>query len=199
VVGLDHRVIPNGSLPPAQHIYVRYIRRARWRFGAAYYIVPAGNVNQTGPLPAACYAAQRKALEQELPRIPARLRKGVLALEPSFLAQVRSSSKPHEGICLLALNSTGGGDVQCGSTATDIEEGRTTGTGGPTGVPVAYGVAPDGVARVTLYYGRRAFTVHAIGNVWILPLHGPQPQDGFPDRIVWRSAAGGVIKTIQGP
>jgi hypothetical protein len=89
--------------------------------------------------------------------------------------------------------------VQCGSTAIDIEEGRTTGTGGPTGVLVAYGVAPDGVARVTLYYGRRAFTVHAIGNVWILPLHGPQPQDGFPDRIVWRSAAGGVIKTIQSP
>jgi hypothetical protein len=45
VVGLNHKVIPNGSLPPAQNIYVRYIRRARWRFGAGYYIVPAGNVN----------------------------------------------------------------------------------------------------------------------------------------------------------
>ena len=199
VVGLDHRVIPNGSLPPVQNIYVRYIRRARWRFGAGYYIVPAGNVNQTAPFPAACYPAQHTALERLLPQIPSRLRAGVLALEPSFLASMRSSSEPHEGICLLALNSTGGGDVQCGSSASDIEQGRTTGTGGPTGVPVAYGVIPDGVATVTLDYGRRTFTVHAIGNVWILPLHGRQPQYGFPDKIVWRSAAGAVIKTIQGP
>lgn len=107
-------------------------------------------------------------------------------------------SEPHEGICLLTLNSTGGGGVECGSTATDIEEGHTTGTGGPTGVPVAYGVVPDGVATVTLYLGRSSFTVHAIGNVWILPLHRREPQNGFPDKIVWRSATGAVIKTIAG-
>lgn len=200
VVGLDHQVIPNGSLPPAKDIYVRYIRRARWRFGAGYYIVPADDVNvQAPPVRPGCATAQQQALQRELPQIPKRLRTPTLALEQTFLAQMRYESEPREGICLLALNSTGGGDVQCGSTATDIEQGHTTGTGGPTGVPVAYGVIPDGVATVTLHYGRRAFTVHAIGNVWILPLHGRQPQYGFPDKTVWRSAAGAVIKTIQGP
>jgi len=199
VVGLDHRVVPNGSLPPAKGIYVRYIRRARWRFGAGYYIVPAADVNAQSQLPRACAAAQRQALEQELPQIPKRLRAPTLALERTFLAQTRFAAEPHEGICLLALNSTGGGDVQCGSTASDIEQGRTTGTGGPTGVPVAYGVIPDGVATVTLHFGQSRFTVHAIGNVWILPLHRRQPQDGFPDKIVWRSAAGAVIKTMRSP
>jgi hypothetical protein len=62
--------------------------------------------------------------------------------------------------------------------------------------------APDGVTTGTLYYGARdsgsPAAVHAIGNVWILPLHGRPPQDGFPDKIMWRSASGAVIKTIQG-
>ncbi len=201
VVGRDHHVVPNGSLPPAQDIYVRYIRRARWRFGAGYYIVPAGNVNQSGPSPAACYAAQRKALELEVPQIPTRLRSQTLALEPSFLAQMKSDSQPREGICLLALNSTGGGDVECGSTVTTIEQGNTTGSGGPTGVGVVYGVVPDGVATVTLYY-RGLYpghpeTVHAIDNVWILPDPRQRlPDYGFPPKTVWRSANGAVIKTI---
>ncbi len=202
VVGRDHHVVPDGSVPPAQDIYVRYIRRARTRFGAGYYIVPAGNVNQSGPVPASCYAAQRKALERELPQIPKRLRAQTLALEPSFLAQMKSDSKPHEGICLLALNSTGGGDVECGSTVTTIEQGNTTGSGGPTGVGVVYGVVPDGVATVTLYYRGRypghPETVHAIDNVWILPDHRQRlPDYGFPRKIVWRSANGSVIKTIS--
>jgi len=200
VVGLDHQVIPNGSLPQAKDIYVRYIRRARWRFGAGYYIVPAGDVNAGAPpVKSGCATAQQRALQRELPHIPRRLRAPTLALERTFLAQTRYAGEPHEGICLLALNSTGGGDVQCGSTASDIEQGYTTGTGGPTGVPVAYGVIPDGVATVTLYFGRQAFTVHAISNVWILPLHRRQPQNGFPDKIVWRSAAGAVIKTVRSP
>ncbi len=204
VVGRDHQVIPNGSLPPAKDIYVRYIRRARWRFGAGYYIVPAGDVTQVGPTSAACYAAQRRALNQELPHIPKRLRAGTLALEPSFLASQRAFGAPRPGICLLALNSTGGGDVGCGDTVSDIEQGRSIGSGGPTGVGVVYGVVPDGVATVSLYYRGRypghPETVHAIGNVWIVPDPGQRfPNDGFPQKIVWRSANGTVLKTIKGP
>ena len=170
VVGLARQVIPNGSLPPAKGIYVRYIRRARWRFGAGYYIVPAAQVNHADPVRRGCAADLRRALERELPQIPKRLRAPTLALEPLFLAQMRYESEPHQGICLLALNSTGGGAAGCGDTAADIEQGHGIQTGGPTGVPVAYGVIPDGVATVTLYYGRTSFTVHAIENVWILPL-----------------------------
>lgn len=97
VVGLQHTVIPNGSLPPAKDIYTRYIRRARWRFGAGYYLVPAGDVNQNSPIPPRCYAEQRKALERELPHIPRALRAPTLALEPRFIAEWRYSTLPYPG------------------------------------------------------------------------------------------------------
>jgi hypothetical protein len=200
VVGRDHRVIPNGSLPQAKQIYVRYIRRARWRYGAGYYIVPAGNVDPVAPVPDRCAAEQQRALQQELPQIPARLRAGRLALEPLYLANWHYDQLPRPGVCLLALNSTGGGDESCGATVGDIESGHTLSTGGPTGVGVVYGLVPDGVSTVTVYYrGRRPITVHAIGNVFIVPDPGQRfPNDGFPARMVWRSAAGAVIKTISG-
>jgi hypothetical protein len=186
-------------VPRVKQIYVRYIRRARWRFGAGYFIVPAGNIDPVALIPERCAAEQQRALQQELPQIPARLRAGALALEPLYLANWRYDRLPHPGVCLLALNSTGGGDVGCGMTASDIESG-TVWTGGPTGVGVVYGLVPDGVATVTVYYrGRRPITVHAIDNVFIVPDPGRRfPNDGFPDKMVWRSATGTVIQTISG-
>jgi hypothetical protein len=137
--------------------------------------------------------------QQELPHIPAKLRAGTLALEPLYLANWRYDRLAHPGVCLLALNSTGGGDVGCGMTASDIESGHTISTGGPTGVGVVYGLVPDGVATVTVYYrGAKPITVHAVGNVFIVPLGRRPPQDGFPLKMVWRSATGAVIQTISG-
>lgn len=204
VVGLQHTVIPNGSLPPARDIYVRYIRRARWRFGAGYYVVPAGNVNQQSPVPARCAAEQRAALMQELAHVAPSMRAAVLAVEPRFQANQRQAARPYPGVCLLALNSTGGGDVGCGSSVSDIETGHTISTGGPTGVGVVYGLVPDGVATVTVYYRGRnpghPITVHAIGNVFIVPDPRQRfPNEGFPSKMVWRSASGAVLKTISGP
>jgi hypothetical protein len=194
-----YRRDPNGSLPPLKGIYIRYIRRARWRFGAGYYLVPAADANPTRPIPARCYSEQRAALQRELPAIPPQLRAGTLALEPRFLAQLRADTIPREGVCLLALNDTGNGDG-CGSgyTVTDIEQGHTISSGGPTGVGVVYGIVPDGVAAVTLYYRGRPLTVHAISNVFILSdPHQRFPNSGFPNKMVWRSATGTVIKTFN--
>ena len=206
VVGLDHKVIPNGSLPILKDVYVRYIRRARWRFGAGYYLVPAGNANSRRPLPARCYREQAAALHRELPQIPRALRAGTLALEPRFINQLRQDAKPYEGVCLVALNDTGGGDG-CGSgySIADIEEGHTISSGGPTGVGVVYGLVPDGVATVTLSYSARhkadhsrTITVKAISNVFIVRNPGQRlPNYGFPTSIVWRSATGAVIKTVD--
>lgn len=198
-----YRRDPNGSLPALQGIYVHDIRRARWRYGAGYYLVPAANANPRAPLPARCYVEQRAALQRELPRIPARLRAGTLALEPRFLAQLRASSAPYPGVCLAALNDTGNGDgCGGGASVSAIEQGHSLASGGPTGVGVVYGIVPDGVATVTLYYsGRhhgRPRTARAISNVFIL--HNPRqrlPHDGFPTKIVWRAADERIIKTIS--
>lgn len=206
VVGVNHKVIPNGSLPSAQEIYVRYIRRARWRFGAGYYIVPAGNVNSTRPVPARCYAEQAAALRRELPQIPKALRAGTLRLEPRFVAQQRLDARPYAGVCLLALNNTGGGDVGCDGTIANLKQHGENGSGGPTGVGVVYGIIPDGVATLTLYYPAkgnhahtRAITAKVISNVFIIRNPGQRlPNYGFPNKVVWRSANGTVIKTLRG-
>jgi hypothetical protein len=198
----DQQVYPNGTIPPVKDVYVRYIRKARHRFGANYYVVPAGDVNLRQPQPEHCYREEHAALLHELPRIPAKLRSGTLALEPRYLAYLRATTAPYPGVCLLALNGTGNGDRGCpGYSVSQIEAGHTLTSGGPTGVGVVYGLAPDGVRSVSFYYHGRypghPLTVLVIDDVFIL--HNPHqrlPSNGFPDKLVWRSATGAVLKTI---
>jgi hypothetical protein len=202
-----YRRDPTGTLPPVQGIYVRYIRYARHRDGANYYLVPAENVNWMEPVPARCYTEQRAALRQELPGVPAQLRAGVLALEPRFAAQLHYDTSPHPGVCLLGLNDTGNGDGGCGGAATvsSLEQGHPLESGAPGGVPVVDGLAPDGVRSIAFYYRGRypghPLTALVINNVFVL--HNPRdrlPNEGFPTKVVWRAADGHVIKTFnRGP
>jgi hypothetical protein len=195
----NRRVYPNGTYPPMKGIYVRYVRKARHRFGANYYLVPAADANTLSPVPERCYAEQRSALRQELPTIPANLRQAALHLQSRYIADERASLLPYPGVCLSAINDTGNGDgCSSGYSLSQIEAGHTLTSGAPAGVPVVYGLAPTGVRSVTLYYPKhKPQTVLAINNVFIL--HNPRqklPRDGLPDKLVWRGAAGQVIKTI---
>ena len=198
----DQQVYPNGTVPPVKDVYIRYVRKARHRFGANYYLVPAGDVNPFAPVPARCWAEQRAALQRELPTIPVRLRAGVLALEPLFLTQQEHNDRPYPGVCLTAINGTGngGGGCDAGGSLSQIEQG--TGpmpSGAPTGVGVVYGLVPDGVRTVTFeYQHHRPVTVLAISNVFIVRRRG-LPNYGFPNRIVWRASDGSVIKVIDRP
>lgn len=199
----DKHTYPDGTIPPIPGVYVRYVRRARHRFGANYYLVPAQNVNPRRPIPTRCYREEEAALHHELPHIPRALRATALALEPRYVAYERASARPYPGVCLLALNDTGNGDGGCGdgASASQIEQGASLSSGAPAGVPVVYGLAPDGVRSVTFdYAGRRPLTVLVIDNVFILHDVGDRlPRDGFPQRLVWRAANGHVIKTIRRP
>jgi hypothetical protein len=200
IIGPPHRrVYPNGTYPPLKGIYVRYIRKARHRFGADYYLVPAANANTLSPVPARCYAEQRSALRRRLPTIPAKLRQDALSLQSRYIAEQRASLLPYPGVCLTAINDTGNGDgCSSGYSLSQIEAGHTLTSGAPGGVPVVYGLAPTGVRSVTLFYPKRTpQTVLAIDNVFILHNPGQKlPRDGLPDKLVWRGAAGQVIKTI---
>ncbi len=195
------RTYPYGTYPPVQGIYARYIRYARHRDGANYYLVPAENVNWRTPVPERCYQEQVTALRQELPQIPRNLRPGIFALQATYLAYERRSTEPYPGVCLSALNSTGNGDGASCYALSDIEAGHTLSTGAPGGVPVVYGLAPDGVRSVTFYYRGRypgqPLTALVISNMYIL--HDPRdrlPSNGFPTKLVWRATNGQVIKTI---
>jgi len=194
-----YRRDPTGSLPPLKGVYVRYIRRARWRYGAGYYVVPAADANTRHPIPERCYAELHTAVGHELDRVPTSLRAGTLKLEPRFVDQLRSETAPAEGVCLDALNSTGNGDgCDGGYTVTDIEQGHTISSGGPTGVGVVYGIVPDGVRTVTLRYPTRSFTVAVINNVFILKNPRQRlPNYGFPQTIIWRGTSNTTIKTIN--
>jgi hypothetical protein len=195
----NRRVYPDGTYPPMKGIYVRYIRKARHRFGANYYLVPAANANTLSPVPERCYAEQRSALRRLLPTIPANLRQDALSLQSRYLADRRASLLPYPGVCLAAINDSGNGDgCSSGYSVGQIEAGHTLTSGAPAGVPVVYGLAPTGVRSVTLYYPKRKpQTVLAIDNVFILHNPGQKlPDDGLPDKLVWRGTAGQVIKTI---
>jgi hypothetical protein len=200
-----------GTYPAVAGIYSRYIRYARHRDGANFYLVPAENVNWRIPVPARCYREQIAALQHELPQIPRRLRHGIFALQATYLNYERRSTEPYPGVCLSALNSTGNGDGDTCYALSDIETGHTLSSGAPAGVPVVYGLAPDGVRSVTFYYKARSPshrpltrqaisnspTALVIDNVYVL--HNPRdrlPNQGFPTKLVWHAANGHVIKTI---
>jgi hypothetical protein len=194
-----YRRDPNGSLPSLKGVYIRYIRRARVRYGAGYYLIPAADADALRPIPERCYAQLQAAVGHELAQVPANLRPGTRKLEPRFVNQLRSQTRPTEGVCLAALNDTGNGDG-CGGgyTVADIEQGHTISSGGPTGVPVVYGIVPDGVKAVTLRYPTRSFTVAAVNNVFILKdPHQHLPNYGFPKTVIWRGTHNTTIKTIN--
>ena len=194
---------PYGTYPPAQGIYAQYIRKARSRYGAGYWLVPAANVNDQRPLPERCYQEQRAALRRELPSIPADWRSTALALQPRYLEYQKQLTLPDAGVCLVAINGTGNGDgSSCGYSAGEIESGHTLTSGAPTGVPVVYGLAPDGVATVTFLYTqhshKRTLTVPVVNNVFIL--HNPRqrlPDDGFPSGLIWRSSSSRILKVVR--
>jgi hypothetical protein len=196
------RVYRYGTYPPVVGIYERYIRYARHRDGANYYLVPGRNVNGRLPEPERCYQEQVTALRHALPQVPRHLVRGILSLQATYLARERRSTNPYPGVCLAALNATGNGDGASCFAATQIQSGRTLTSGAPGGVPVVYGLAPDGVRSVTFFYrGRNAkhpLTAVVIDNVFIL--HNPRqrlPENGFPTKLVWRGAHGRVIRTIR--
>jgi hypothetical protein len=195
-------VYPDGTIPPVKDVYIRYVRKARHRFGANYYVIPAGDVNSLVPVPARCWAEQRVALQRELPTIPARLRAGVLALEPLFVAQQRHNDLPYPGVCLIGINDTGngGGGCDAGGSLSQIQDGTgAMPSDAPTGVGVVDGLVPDGVRTVTFEYQRhRSVTVLAINNVFIVRRQG-LPNYGFPNTILWRAADGRIIKVIHRP
>ena len=198
------QLLAEGTLARSRGIYVHSIRRARVQDGIGYYIAPVANANPLSAIPARCYAEQRAALRRELPRVPERLRAGVLALEPRFVDQQRYDLRPQPGVCLLALREQGreqgGGGISCDLTISTIKHGSVgTFQGQPSaGGGVIYGVVPDRVATVTLYLPGRVVTGRVTANVYIVRYPG-RSLNGFQHQTIWRSADGRIIKTIRNP
>lgn len=137
---------------------------------------------------------------------------------PGIVGGCGTGESPHEGIMELAkhvdlghglIGGSGGG----GSTAAEIEQGESAGTGPPgssTSATITM-IVPDGVANVTLRYpaGRASgyspkisppftITTAAVNNMVVVTV--PRSAGGGPIRaptMIWRAANGHVIRTFD--
>jgi hypothetical protein len=193
---------PNGAIPQVDHVYIRYIRFARHRYGANYYLVPAGNVNPLLPVPTRCVRAERAALRTMLPMIPTALRDGTVTLQGLWLREVEHNSLPYPGVCLIGVNDTGNGEGSCPpGSIDDIEEGRAVAGGAPTGVEVYYGIVPDGVRGITFTfpskYVHHPITALVINNVVIV--RNERGRLGQIATETWHASDGHTIKVVHNP
>lgn len=186
------------------HVYVGYVRRALVYDGVSYYIAADRN-DFSALLPAArCRALEVAALNRELPRIPASLRKPTQVLQTTLLAQDRRlvAGEPRQTICLATVSKNSGG-AECGLGAAAIKHGIAP----SDDQGIFSGVVPDGVATVTLHLREKdgqatTGTAPVTGNMYAIRVpkaingvNGVAPVLSF----VWRSADGGVLKDVYAP
>ena len=211
--------------PVPTGLYLRFERLARTvtlpatrsapAMSVKLYVVAASNVTGATVVPARCDAEQTAALRSELPHIPNALRTPTVQRAAHVLAQRRALAQHAEGIAILALSPSGGGTLLDSYSATTTQlqhRGAISPTGFPWGTGTIFsGVAPDGVATVTLHFpaqsraGKAAppisVTTHPVGNVFAvrLPRTFVAPPFGniTPDTTTWRTANGTIIKTIH--
>lgn len=189
-----------GKSNPAAR-FTAYIRFARSSAGVSYYLVPTASGSRIGlGLSPRCLPAIASALHAEASKIPASVRAATLALTARAIRQERETAARQAGdqVCLLfAGHALSGGT--CGANASDIRQWGLVSMLGPVS-----GVVPDGVATVTLSYrayeGNPAVTVTAkvVNNVFVTTITRPRATRGVPPTMVWRSASGGVLKTLHG-
>ncbi|MGO9975654.1 MAG: hypothetical protein ACLP01_23215 [Solirubrobacteraceae bacterium] len=186
-------------MPIERVIYADYIRRARIYKGTSYYLIP-GIIAWGSSVSARCSSALQAELGRRLPQIPQHLRAHARQVLADLIANARYDSQPHQGLCVAEVGP-GGGSGTCGATAAKILKREVL--GGLVGDPnIVTGVVPDGVATVVLRYRTKRgpdsvtiTTTRQVENVFIA--HVPRDRSTFPSTIVWLSAQGKVIKTIQ--
>lgn len=159
---------PIGSPPPTgEDVYINASRRARTALGATFYIVPAGQETGLRPTPARCDAEQAAVLEHALKQDPKTLRDRIGELQQQYLTWERYEALNPEGILLMTVNAKAVGNDGGASTAQIQQQGLLDGNAGYPVRALMSGVVPDGVASVTLRYGRGSLTAHVVNNVFV--------------------------------
>jgi hypothetical protein len=193
--------------PSARDIYARYIRLARVVNGVSYYIIPAARAGSAPP-PAwvldRCYAEEMHALRDRLRNVSASLRASTLGVGAKIFTQERASrasQRVHEGVFFLEWRRGSGGGGGGESPQMIAQRGAIERSGN-----VFDGIAPSGIATVTLEFPATAGSKHAprtvlapvVNNVFVATVPGAGAEN-FPPKMVWRAANGRVIKTVSAP
>jgi hypothetical protein len=184
-------------------IYRGSVRRARVSGGAGYYIIPTrgDGLGRIGITPR-CVARIEAALKRSAPNIPVSLRAKTLALGAALLAREEQPADAGvaASVCLAYAGRESGG-VTCGFSAGGLTHGMIN----LTGPGMVAGVVPDGVASVTVrlpgLHGAppRTPTADVTGNVFVVRAAGVMFGTRKGTEVIWRSAAGTVIRTITQP
>lgn len=165
-VGEEREPSLGEELSIGEGVYTRFIRRAAVIHGESLYLIPVASACDDGRI-----VHEVLFLETEWPGPDGTL--GGMD-GPATVASIK-----REGLR--------GGEGERGTV--------TAGIGNLTGV------VSDGVARVTFVFARRrgfptSVTVHVVNNVYaaFIPFVGYVPV--APERVVWRSRKGKVLKTL---
>lgn len=198
-----------GDMPSAQTlqgitgIYRGWVRRARVNDGADYYVIPTlgDGLGRIGITPS-CVAKVEAALKRSAPTIPVSLRAKTLALAAALLAHDEQPAGAGRAASLcLAYAAREFGGVSCGFTLAGLTGGAiTVATEGRV-----VGVVPDGVTSVSVRvpgaHGSTPTieTSDVVGNVFVARVAGVTFGTSKGTEIIWRSAAGTVIRTVPEP
>jgi hypothetical protein len=188
-------------------VYRAAIRLAREQDGVALYVVPTANVSGWRPVPQRCAAEEAAALGRAMKGASSKQRAAALDGQRRYLAWQQYEAEHPEGVCMAEVDhargnggrATGAGGVACGWNVGEIEQGLAgLGASGSPGPSLFHGIVPDGVASVVLVLPRHLGTVTArvLNNVYLAPV--PRSVQA-PDRVIWRSADGSVIRMTRVP
>ena len=186
-------------------VYVNYVRIAQTRFGWPFKIIPDSNFETISP---DCLALEDSEVHRLIAHAPAKVRAEVLAIEHDRQLDVRYIDGHPEGICVSAY----GHAAFCEALLYAIERGGTNATIGSNADEVSFALVPNGVASISVRYGKQVGTpahtvnVPVIHNlaVWKVtnPPGGARPTlvpNALGSRgptIVWRAVNGRTIRTI---
>jgi hypothetical protein len=186
---------PIGSRPSTgAAVYINASRRARTALGVTFYILPAGRETGLRPTPARCGADRAASLDRALKQDPKMLRERIADLQRQYLTWQRYEALNPEGILLMTVNAKAVGNDGGASTAKIQQRGLLDGNAGYPVRALMSGVVPDGVASVTLRYGRGSLTAPVVNNVFVaLPRRGGHAP---LTAIVWRSTTGAIVKVV---
>lgn len=197
-------------------VYVRYVRRVRVAEGRTFYLIPISKHGRPPLAPAAanrCYRLEVAALQAGLPSVPRAKRAPTRRYGDAQFALDRytlETSSVRESVDLISETSNDGGvggDVQ--SLESVEQGGQLSGDGGgkPPIPIVMAGIAPSGVAAVTLLFpatrhgSRRLPAVNATGdvvnNVFVIQVPTLFERGGWPTTAIWRSSSGKLIKIVN--
>lgn len=199
----DHLMPATIGLDRGLTVYAGSARRVAVVGRTTYYLVAVRD-NPAAQMPSGrCFDLQARALRDELPSIPADLRAPTLALQTALIARDRglAGTPPADGVCEVTRQDNGGG-WSCGDVLPQIRKGVP-----PTDDNGTYvGIAPDGVASVTLRvqaaggHAGWGATMPVHDNLYLARGAGANPSGPGPSlTVLWRAPDGHVIKRFTEP